>query len=235
MTRLLVSVRNAVEARIALDAGVDLIDIKEPNRGALGAADASVWREVLDIVAGRVPVSCALGELSEIRQANIVAIPAGMQYVKIGLSGIASVSNWRAAWREKVSQRSADCNVVAVVYADGERVGAPQAREILEAAQSLPCAAILIDTFEKSSGNVFQHWPSDALETYLGHARDAGLLTVLGGGLDWSSLELALTLPVDYVAVRGLACLSGRVSAVDAAACRRLVSQVRTKTAIPEL
>ena len=38
MTGLLVSVRSASEARVALAAGVDVIDVKEPNRGSLGAA-----------------------------------------------------------------------------------------------------------------------------------------------------------------------------------------------------
>ncbi len=42
MTRLLVSVRSAAEAEIALSAGADLIDVKEPSRGSLGAADPAV-------------------------------------------------------------------------------------------------------------------------------------------------------------------------------------------------
>ena len=36
---LLVSVRSADEAIAALAGGADVIDVKEPNRGALGAAD----------------------------------------------------------------------------------------------------------------------------------------------------------------------------------------------------
>ena len=35
---LLVSVRSAAEAITALEAGADVIDVKEPSRGALGAA-----------------------------------------------------------------------------------------------------------------------------------------------------------------------------------------------------
>ena len=36
---LLVSVRSAAEALSALAGGADVIDVKEPNRGSLGAAD----------------------------------------------------------------------------------------------------------------------------------------------------------------------------------------------------
>jgi uncharacterized protein (UPF0264 family) len=38
MTGLLVSVRDAAEAADALAGGADLIDVKEPNAGSLGAA-----------------------------------------------------------------------------------------------------------------------------------------------------------------------------------------------------
>ena len=53
MPKLLVSVRNAHEAGLALDAGVDLIDVKEPSRGALGAASPRHIHEILRLVNGR--------------------------------------------------------------------------------------------------------------------------------------------------------------------------------------
>jgi uncharacterized protein (UPF0264 family) len=66
MTRLLVSVRNAAEAAVALRAGADLIDIKEPAKGSLGAPTNQTVEEVVTTVAGAVPVSVALGELRDL-------------------------------------------------------------------------------------------------------------------------------------------------------------------------
>jgi len=66
MTRLLVSVRNAAEAAVALRAGADLIDIKEPAKGSLGAPTNQAIEEVVTTVAGAVPVSVALGELRDL-------------------------------------------------------------------------------------------------------------------------------------------------------------------------
>ena len=60
---LLVSVRNAVEAEVALHGGADWIDVKEPKQGALGAAEPETIRSVLETVAGRAPVSAAAGAL----------------------------------------------------------------------------------------------------------------------------------------------------------------------------
>ena len=67
MTQLLVSVRDAAEARTAVEGGADLIDIKEPARGPLGAADVDVVEQIIAEVAGRRPVSAALGELRDWR------------------------------------------------------------------------------------------------------------------------------------------------------------------------
>ena len=50
MTGLLVSVRDSSEAQAALKGGVDLIDIKEPRAGALGAASVGTWRKIADVV-----------------------------------------------------------------------------------------------------------------------------------------------------------------------------------------
>ena len=52
MTKLLVSVRDAAEARLAVEAGVDLIDVKEPSAGPLGAAAAETLAEIAAAVAG---------------------------------------------------------------------------------------------------------------------------------------------------------------------------------------
>src|SRR5204863_2047675 len=86
MTGLLVSVRSAAEAELALAGGADIIDVKEPRRGALGPADPIVWKEILERVAGRVPVSAALGELHSDAIRGYASGAAGFAYAKIGLS-----------------------------------------------------------------------------------------------------------------------------------------------------
>ena len=65
---LLVSVRNLAEARAAIEGGCDRLDVKEPSRGPLGKADASVIAEIAAFarngIARDSDVSCsvALGD-----------------------------------------------------------------------------------------------------------------------------------------------------------------------------
>ena len=51
LPRLLVSVRDAVEARFALVGGADIIDVKEPANGPLGMASPETMVEVATVVA----------------------------------------------------------------------------------------------------------------------------------------------------------------------------------------
>src|SRR5262245_37429954 len=94
-SRLLVSVRSAVEAVAALEGGADLIDVKEPSRGALGRAGDSVIADVIQAVAGRKPVSAACGELvgwlaSPRRKQGLPEL----QFVKWGLAGCGRIADW---------------------------------------------------------------------------------------------------------------------------------------------
>jgi uncharacterized protein (UPF0264 family) len=106
--RLLVSVRNAAETAAALAGGADLIDVKEPDRGSLGAADARQIAEVVRHVAGRVPVSVALGELTDVVGQPLPDL-TGVTYAKLGLAGCAIRSGIRqnsGADRSRIRQNS---------------------------------------------------------------------------------------------------------------------------------
>src|SRR5689334_14696969 len=85
MTKLLVSVRDAAEARDAVEAGADLIDVKEPQAVSLGAAAPQIVAEIIQAVAGRRPVSVALGELIDHRGLAAAASPAKspLEYAKL--------------------------------------------------------------------------------------------------------------------------------------------------------
>ena len=63
MTQMLASVVNLEEALIALEAGTDIIDLKNPAQGALGALLLTVIRDIVMALAGAVPVSATIGDL----------------------------------------------------------------------------------------------------------------------------------------------------------------------------
>jgi uncharacterized protein (UPF0264 family) len=216
---LLVSVRDVAEALTALAAGADVIDVKEPTRGSLGAADSATLSVIVKAVNGRAPVTAAMGELSDLATSDalrtIEPIPSGVALFKIGLAGCNHVAHWQSRWRDAIAAlRNSDATAlpqpVAVVYADWQSAGAPSPDDVLRAAVQLACPALLIDTWNKSAGSLFDHFPADHLRPFLDRARSQNLLVVLAGSLDGKSFDEAVQLLPDLVAVRTAACDAGR-------------------------
>ena len=86
--RLLVSVRDGTEAEAACAAGADLVDAKDPHRGALGALDPDVVRAMVARVAGRAITSAVAGEPDgpDALAASVATLAAtGVDYVKVAV------------------------------------------------------------------------------------------------------------------------------------------------------
>jgi (5-formylfuran-3-yl)methyl phosphate synthase len=228
---LLVSVRNSSEALAALRGGADVIDVKEPSRGSLGAADRESIAAVVQTVGGQAIVSAACGELIDVvRMPNgddQTLLPLGVSLFKIGLAGCAAVPDWSAVWQRAIepiraSQASLEVRPVAVIYADWLAAGAPPPQEVLSAAMELGCPAILIDTWDKSQGALFNHWPLDDLQMFICEMRRQNLLVVLAGSLIGEGITAAAQLGPDLVAVRTAACDAGRSGTVSEQRVRNL-------------
>jgi uncharacterized protein (UPF0264 family) len=230
---LLVSVRNAREARAAIAGGCDLLDVKEPDRGPLGMADretmASVAHCAADSRLGRSPLPCsvAMGELVEWEsRTDEFSLPDGIEYLKFGSAGIDSTTRWLEAWRNVrrffESRLRSRLQWVAVAYADWQAAGGLSPAAIIDVARGA-CEVVLIDTFDKHSGTLLTLLGPDELAGLPQAARQAGLKMALAGGLRPLDLPLLLEAAPDIVGVRGAACAGGRrTGPVSAAAVRSL-------------
>lgn len=213
MTRLLVSVRSALEAEAAIAGGADLIDVKEPLRGALGAADSNVLREVVESVAGRRPVSAALGELRELNLAQLEIVP-GLSFVKAGLACCRDRFDWIAGMRTLRDALPKPTALVAVAYADWRSAGAPPPKAVLDVATELAVPIMLIDTFDKHAGGLWSHFEDNELASLLRRARNRDVQVALAGSLGLADVARAQDLKPQWIAVRGAACRGSRTSAV---------------------
>jgi len=236
MTGLLVSVRSAAEAATALAGGADVIDVKEPSRGALGAADPSTWLEILQTVGGKAVISAALGEWTDESVVELGAQTAGFRFAKVGLS------NWSddgpLQWTKLRQRIPADVTLVPVVYADSRVAGWPSLSEALRTAAGLARDAksslILIDTYHKNSLTLLDFVSLAQLREILYEAAARRMAVALAGSLAEQAIEKLLPLKPAYIGVRGAACLGGRAGAIDLARVKslaRLVSHERQKAA----
>src|SRR4051794_11228038 len=227
---LLVSVRNTEEALQALEGGANVIDVKEPNRGSLGAADSATILEIARAVNGRAHVTAAMGELVEQSESQFVdeTVPHddGISLFKIGLSQCGALRDWQALWSNAIGQmatRFPNARPVAVLYADWHAANAPPPLDVLKAGVEQRCPALLIDTWNKSAGSLFRHWPINDLRTFLANVRSNNMAVVLAGSLAVEDFPAACDLRPDLIAVRGAACIGGRGGTVAA----KLVQQLK--------
>lgn len=228
---LLVSVCDAVEAAEAMAGGAAIIDVKDPKRGPLGAAAATVAAAVAATVAGRVPWTMACGELADGAAARIVrdtvaALPAGVAppaAAKAGPSGL-DLRGWQRDFEAFAAALPAGVDPVAVAYADWGVAKAPRPVEILAAAARAGCRLLLVDTFDKSSAGVLGAAPD--LAAWIARARDAGMAVAVAGRLDHAGIGHVATLGADVVAVRSAVCRGGRLGRVE----RTLVAAARAAT-----
>jgi hypothetical protein len=236
-TGLLVSVRSADEATEAVDAGADLIDVKEPSRGSLGAPSAQVVAEVLAAVDGRRPVSVALGELfdpgatdptGETRTLSPRQLDPAIRFAKLGLAGCARCDAWEEGWARRLQELPATTAAVAVVYADWPAAAAPEPRQVLAAARRLNCRAVLVDTFDKTGAGLTQLWSRADLQSLADAVRDHQLMLVLAGKISANDFDTLLPLDPDYLAVRGAACSVDRTGRLDPARVRVLRDRLRS-------
>jgi uncharacterized protein (UPF0264 family) len=224
---LLVSVRSAEEAAVALAGGAAVVDVKEPGRGPLGCADPETWRAVRDVVPRRSPVSVALGELSDWgpggRSAPGREAFEGLAFRKLGLSGLGDDPGWPDRWSALRDAWGPGPGWVAVIYADWERARAPRPEAVVDAARDAGCVGLLIDTWDKSRPGPLA--PEGPWPRVVARAREAGLTVALAGGLDEASIARLAPLEPDLFAVRGAACSGGdRGGTINVGRVRRLVS-----------
>ena len=133
--RLLVSVVDADEARTAAAAGADIVDVKNPAEGSLGAPSPAVIASVRAAVPAELPVSAAIGDMPNLpgtaALAALGAASSGATYVKVGLWGVSTEDDAVVLLRA-VRDAVPGAVVVAAAYADARRVAhAPLAPELL--------------------------------------------------------------------------------------------------------
>jgi uncharacterized protein (UPF0264 family) len=231
--RLLVSVVDAGEARLAAAAGADIVDVKNPAEGALGAAPPAVIAAVRAAVPAELPVSAALGDMPQLpgtaALAALGAARSGATFVKVGLWGAsteADAVDLLRLVRDGVAGVPGTV-VVAAAYADARRVAhGPLAPERLpRVARAASVDACLLDTAVKDGRGLLEWLPPDTLAALVDEAHGAGLEVALAGALRLEDLPVLRDTAADIVGVRSAACGDGRRSGpLDAARVRALAA-----------
>lgn len=205
MTAFLASTKNLAEARLAIRAGADWIDMKDPASGALGAVSPQCIGEVVAWLASEsndTPTSATIGDCWDTPHAipervrELVA--TGVKYAKIGLYA-------RAPSRQILDAIAASCNlgpkIILVCFAE-----APPLQNDLERFAALGVDGAMLDTAQKSGRSLCELLERDALQRFVATCRELALVCGLAGRLSIDDIANLSACTPDYLGFRGALC-----------------------------
>jgi uncharacterized protein (UPF0264 family) len=211
VTGFLASVTSMQEAEIALAGGADILDLKDPSRGALGALPTEIVTACVTGIARRRVVSATAGDLTMEPELVCGAVrrlsACGVDIVKIGLFQGGDISACISALREETVRGT---RLVAVMFADQ----APDF-SLIGPLRDAGFAGVMLDTADKSAGGLRRHLDGDVLADFVESAKISGLMSGLAGSLRLEDVAPLAALGPDYLGFRGGICDHGRQSALS--------------------
>lgn len=233
--RLLVSVTDHHEAAEALAGGADIIDAKDPSKGALGALGPEVWAKIWSACPPGAETSAALGDLGASLTAP--AAPGSRvgppTYVKVGVGGFPDAGSALSALREFTADRFGSglpgraarlhgagpeesalgppSRLIVAGYADYERAHTPPPAALPELALAAGAGGCLLDTAIKDGSCLLDWIDPPRLRGFVEECHARGLLCALAGSLHTEHLSEVAPLCPDFIGVRGAACDGDRI------------------------
>jgi uncharacterized protein (UPF0264 family) len=209
MTKLLVSVQDVEEAKAAWHAGADVIDVKNPAVGSLGAAEPETVLAISQCLA-EAPMTVALGDLPLWPGTIAYAVRGALSLsprirVKVGLQG--------PYLREAVQQvfqvlgRVQPQRVIPAIYLD-QLVSIDELDMLCQLASAAGHQGIVWDTLSKAtSWYEWLSWADLGERTQMSHQR--GLWVGLAGHFVVDQIPGAVQAGVDIIGVRSAVAAGG--------------------------
>jgi (5-formylfuran-3-yl)methyl phosphate synthase len=211
MTLFLASVRDPAEAELAVVAGADIIDLKDPDHGPLGALAPATIEACVTTIAGRAPLSATLGnfplEGEEGRTAVLATAACGVDYVKLGIFP-------GPAAERRLKNLEADAErvrLVLIIFAD-----ALPDFDAVGLAARIGAHGVMFDTLAKDGSVLPDHRSYIDLAGHIASVKAEGLIVGLAGSLKARHVPSLLALEPDLLGFRGALCHGGdRRQALD--------------------
>ncbi|MHA1125197.1 MAG: (5-formylfuran-3-yl)methyl phosphate synthase [Candidatus Heimdallarchaeota archaeon] len=215
--KLLVSPISLEEAIECVKGRADIIDVKNPAEGSLGANFPWIIQTIRKEIPLSIPVSATIGDVpfkpGSVALAALGAIYCGVSYVKVGLPQIHNVAEGveiMSAVKKTVETFQSPVKIVVAGYAEGESNGFIDPLLIPDIAAQSSCEVAMLDTFSKENGkSLFDYLSIDILTEFISKAKEYNLTTALGGSLKIEHIPLLKELQPDIIGIRGAACEQG--------------------------
>ncbi len=211
--QLLVSAINLDETKQAILGNADILDIKNPLEGSLGANFPWVIRQISDYVDGKYTISTTVGDVpykpATVALAALGCAYSGSNYVKVGLLG---PSNYEEALEvmdavvRTINDYDKSITVVSCGYADAENIGSIQPEDIPKVAKDSKSDIAMLDTYNKKGMKLTDYLSVEDLRSFVDASHKENLKVALAGSVNESHIDLLKSINCDIMGVRGCVC-----------------------------
>ena len=229
MTQLLISVTSVAEAQLALENGADIIDLKDPNNGALGALPIETIRQIVMHVQGKKLISATVGDLPLCTEAHIEVLisqlkllaSTGVDIIKIGFFFAESNQSNHNAALEAINSYAKMClpktvKLIAVLFAE-EMQKAAYSHDFMQQLYLSYFSGLMIDTAHKNGKSFLDYNTPYYYEILAKTTISHGFSFGVAGSVQTQHIVSAQLLNPSYIGFRGGACVNGdRKSQLDA-------------------
>ena len=212
--KLLVSVVDQTEALDSINGGADILDVKNPKEGSLGANFPRVIKQVKEVTPENLELSATIGDLPNLPgTASLAALGAavsGVDYVKAGLFGVKTPEEATSMMTEvvkAVKEYDSGLKTIACGYADFSLVGCVNPLDLPMVAHKAGADGVLVDVkIKDGKTNLFSFLSDENLKELVNTAHNYNLLAALAGSLDTQDIQRIYNLGADIIGVRGAVC-----------------------------
>ncbi len=229
MTQLLISVTSVDEAQIALQNGADIIDLKDPEQGALGALPLEVVAEIVTFVnakdvSERKTISATIGDLPMAPALLIQHVMAlsetKVDIIKIGFFADtgALLTDYQACLDMLSTVSESGVRLIAVLFVEYDYPA-----DLVMAIKNAGFYGVMFDTVGKNGATFLDYYSTDAMQAIAQDVQAQGLLFGLAGSLNLQHVALVKSIAPDYIGFRGGVCVNNqRRSALDSERIRAI-------------
>jgi hypothetical protein len=214
--QLLVSPASLEEAKQALAA--DIVDVKRPEEGSLGASFPWIIREIKGLT--KKPVSAAIGDYDfKPGGASLTALgaaTAGADYIKIGLmfEGKQEAFELVSSVVRAVKDSYPEKYVVISAYSDWKRLSTISPFDLVPIAADAGADITMVDTGIKDRKSTFEFMDEADLIRFTEMNRERGVKTAIAGSLTFDDIPVLKRINPDIIGVRGMVCGGDRRACV---------------------
>ena len=208
----MISIRSFEELLPAIKGGADIIDLKNPSEGSLGASYPWIIKNIRSYGNDFI-LSVAIGDMPYLPGTAALAASgaafSGADIIKVGLYGPRSFNDGLQLLKSVVKATKEINQKILVVgagYADFASFNGIPSLDIPEICNLAGADIAMLDTYSKHGNTLFNFIDSEQLRKFVDKAHKNNLLAALAGSLGLDDIKKINELGADIIGFRGAAC-----------------------------